>query len=363
MGVVQQRRSWGSSPRLAGAFALLGSACACPQPVHVVESWPSMGRTFTAELHMADAAAAAEALAAIREQAATVEKTMGRQMPGSELDRLNELAAEGYYEVQDPGLYKLIRLALDYAQFTRGRYDPTLGPLERLYARESGRLPSPTEVQLALDRVGWDHVILAPEARALHFARPGMELDLAALTRGYALDAANRAFARVGSRAGLLRLDGHVVAWNGPGSATWPVALDDPRSPGRELLTVDLRNRSLAVVGHPETGRTVLLDPRTGLPAASDVLVAVAIADTAADASALAQALFVAGSTAGGELLAEMNRAEAVLVLAGNGAPTLLASSSLRDHVRPSAALAAETGGRERFILAPRQLELDSPLR
>jgi thiamine biosynthesis lipoprotein len=322
-----------------------------------------MGAEFSAELYTVSAGDAEASLDSIREHLETVEATMGWRVSTSELTRLNDRGADEYYEVEDQGLYRLIRLALDYAQFTRGTFDPTLGPLVRLYGRESGRLPTPTEVGIVLDRVGWDHVIVAPEAHSLRFARPGMELDLGGLVPAYALDVAGRSFAQMGSRAGLLRLDGNILAWNmPPETEAWEVAIADPRDKDRPLLTVDVANRSLAVVGHPTAGRPTLFDPRTGLPASSDLLAVVAIADSVADAAALARALFVGGSADGGELLARMVRAEAVLLLDGNGAPLLMASSTLRDHLRLSPQLEAEVGSRVRYILPPQSIGLESPL-
>ena len=102
----------------------------------------------------------------------------------------------------------------------------------------------------------------------------------------------------------------------------------------------------------------LVLDPRSGKPASSDVVVAVAIADSAADAIAISRALLVGGLSRAGLMLSEKTRrVEAVLVVAGDGEPYVLASASLRDRVELSAALAAEAPGGLRFLLPPAELE------
>jgi thiamine biosynthesis lipoprotein len=287
---------------------------------------------------------------------------MGSGVEGSLLSDLNARAPDEYVTIEDRDFYRVLTLALDYAQFTHGAYDPTVAPLERLYSRPTGRPPTPAELAVVRESVGWDKVTVAPEARAVRFRHPAVALDLDVVVRGFALDAASRVFARSGSRAGLLRLGGVAVAWRAPpGQTEWSVPIADPRAAGRTLLTLSVSNRDLAVVGLDPTRVADLLDARTGMPASSDLLAVVALADSAADANALATALYVMGSHPAGDLLARMNRSEAVLLTEGNGEPTLLVSSSLRGKVTLSEDLATEVSGRVRYILPPDEIEVKLP--
>jgi thiamine biosynthesis lipoprotein ApbE len=126
-------------------------------------------------------------------------------------------------------------------------------------------------------------------------------------------------------------------------------------------VTIRAANRGLAVSGHadpgelaPDPGSRWILDPSTGLPAATDLIAAVAVADSGADADALATALLVAGSARGTELLRKMRQVEAVLIVRGErGEARILASASLRGRLEPSPTLIDETGGQVRFLLPP----------
>ena len=155
----------------------------------------------------------------------------------------------------------------------------------------------------------------------------------------------------------LLKQGNNLYAWGAPpGQPGWTVPLPDPRAPGRLLGSVQAANRGVAVSGHEGLRLNGPVDPRTGRPAAGDLLAAVAMADSGADADAMSTALFVAGSRAGGQLLSKTQRVEAILLVEGNGEPYLLVSASLAERVRFSPELLDEVGGRVRFILPPQRL-------
>jgi len=341
---------------------LLALVSGCNEPVHVEDSWNALGQPFRGEVWMASEADAREAFAEMRKNVEAVEASMGYGVEGSLLEHLNANAADDYVRIEDRDFYRVLTLALDYAQFSHGAYDPTVAPLDRLYSRETRRVPTPREIEIVLDSVGWGKVTRAPEGRAVRFRHPGVELNLDTVTRGFALDAASRVFARTGSRAGLLRLGASAVAWQSPpGEQAWSVRIEDPRSPGRTLFHLNVANRCLAASGRPPTDVAGILDPRTGTPSSSDLLAAVALADSAGDANALSAALFVLGSHASGDLLGRMHRAEAVLLLEGNGEPSLLVSASLAGRIDLSPELNAEIEGRVRFILPPQKIEVELP--
>ena len=366
---ASRTRAGAGFPRFFASIAVLTAcvlgAAGCREPVSADREWTTHGRTLRAEVWMAGAEDVQAALESIHESVDGALALLDPSAADSALGRMNRAAENDYYTVESSDLGRAIRLALDYAQFTKGAFDPTVAPLERLYERGTGRVPTPGEIELVLARVGWDKIAVAPEAHAFRFLQPGMQLDLGAVSSGFALDVASRVFARPGSRAGLLRLEPGILAWGSPpGLAEWSVEVVDPRQPDRTLLELLVAHRGLGSVGNRVIdggAASLILDPRSGRPATSDVLAAVAVADSVADACALAEAVFVLGSHQAGDLLKKMIRAEAVLLVAGNGAPVLLASASLEGKLRPSPELEAEVGGRVRYILPPSTIAIELP--
>ncbi len=343
----------------AASVPLLVALGACVEPGHVERQWTALGRPASAEVWATSARAARELADALPEGMDRVEATMSRQRPDSELNRINAEALHGYYRVADHDLFRAVALACDYAKASDGAYDPTLGPLLRLYEGAGSAPPDAARIAQALSLVGWEGVAIERGLFSLRFRRPGIELDLAGLIEGYALDVTARKFVRAGSLAGLLRLGHQAYAWGRPPhTPEWWVDLLDPRSADARRfarLRIDV-SRGIGASGGGGPGAPVL-DPRSGGPAASDVVAAIAIADSAADAIAVSRALLVSGSIRAGALLGERtHRVEAILLVDGAGEPQVIASASLRQRLELAEALAREAGGRLSFLLPPQRL-------
>jgi thiamine biosynthesis lipoprotein len=368
-GNVPREGVWKTSPRgtlLAGGTVklaylhlwwlslLLLAVLGCAEPVHIEDSRQTPWGDLEIELYSATESVITSQLDDIDLAIDRLGLLLDPAAAGGELSLLNQAATNDYYRVDDPDLFRLIRLSLDYSRASDGAFDPTVEALRRLYARGPDRRPSEGEISRTLNRVGWQWIAVAPEAHAVYFRRPGMVLDLQAVSRGALLDVAARTFVHSGSHAGLLRLGKSQLAWRSPpGSDSWGVVLTDPRDPGKRLGTVHVANRGITIAGQPPLEQPPILDPRTGRPASNRVLAAVALADSVSDADALSAALFVAGVGAGGELLTKTRRAEAILLVEGDGSPRLLVSASLEGKIDFSAELLRETEGRVRYILPP----------
>lgn len=356
-----RRRDWTATPPLLIPVLVL-LVVGCGRPTVETREWPlaSAGRTASADVYARTADDAARALDEIAASLATLEQSLLAGRDEGALGQLNRLAAEEYYSPEDRDLYRCVLLALDYGKASEGAFDPTVGPLLALYERTAaeGRIPTAAEIEATLPAVGWPKVAVADEPRALRFRWPGMQLDLGGVAKGFALDVAARTFARPGCLGGLISIGGNSYAWGEhPDGPDWPVELPDPRDPGRPLLTVRVANRGVAVSGQADPlspASRWILDPFTGAPVSTDLIAAVAVANSGADADALATALLVSGSSRGAALLRKMRQVEAVLVVEdGRGEPYLLASASLRDRLELSPALAEETAGRVRYLLPP----------
>ncbi len=324
-----------------------------------------MGVRATAELHTTSIEGLDPVFSSIAESIAEVEAWVDRDNPGVGLGRVNVEASLGYYRFSDAeqDMYRLMLLALDYARASHGSFDPTVGPMVRLYERSVPASPVPLagELESVLGQVGWQKVVVASEARSIHFRQPEMEIDLGGIAKGFALDMAARSFSQPGVRAGLLRLGGNLYAWGQPpGIAPWKVAVPDPRFPDRTLVWIHTTNRGIAVSGssNVDRDRAPVLDPSSGLPAAGGMLAAVALADSGADADALSTALFAGGYHRAAELLERTNRVEAVLLVEGDGAPRLLASVSLEGKLELPPQIEQEIGGRIRYLLPPKTIDL-----
>ena len=100
--------------------------------------------------------------------------------------------------------------------------------------------------------VGYRHVVVDRERHTVRFDRPGVELDLGGIGKGYAADrVGRRCCAAAAIASALVNLGGSSVYGLGapPGAPGWDVEVADPTAPRRKALSVSLRDRALSVSG------------------------------------------------------------------------------------------------------------------
>jgi thiamine biosynthesis lipoprotein len=275
-----------------------------------------------------DAVAAAEAAL---DEVDRLEAQMTVYRDDSELSRINRTAFMEAVPVEE-GLFDLLRLAARISADTAGAHDIAAGALVKAWGffRGPRRVAPSAQRRLALERVGMRHVVLDQQRHTVHFLRPGLELNLGSIGKGYALDRAARLLrADWKISSGLLHGGGSSVYAMGdePGEERgWSVGIRHPWDLERRLAVVRLRDRGLgtsaATFRHVEyNGRKLghILDPRTGWPAEGMASVSVT-APTAAEADALSTAFFILGVEPARAYCTAHPEIGAILLSAGNSA-------------------------------------------
>ncbi len=226
------------------------------------------------------------------------------------------LAAEGLAEVPAAGLAEGLAADGLAEGLPRGlASDERAGNLED----ESGRISGAFEWSLVPGRRG-SAIVRRP---------PGLRFDLGGIGKGWIADRALHLLAEWPSA--VIDADGDLAIRCAPGRI-WEVAVDDPRTPDTSLAVLRLAASTglpgrwgvatsgisihrWTVDGRP---RHHLIDPRTGLPAVTDVVQATVVAGSALRAEALAKAAVIAGSVEGFALL-ERARVLGAVILTDRG--------------------------------------------
>ncbi|MDR5676089.1 MAG: FAD:protein FMN transferase [Armatimonadota bacterium] len=281
-------------------------------------SFRAMGCEFRVCVAVPDAGTARRAMLAARSHASHLELLLSRFREDSELSRLNR--SSGSPVRVHPVLWRALRWALWAARATGGLYDPTLldqleaagygASFEQLPAAEG--LPDPDPAVFGRWRLVRLHRL-----RPVVFLPPGLRVDLGGVGKAYAAEQLAAELRRFGP---CLVEAGGDVAVRGvpPGWPGWPVAVE---ATGGTLGALWLRRGGLATSGTDvrrwRAGHQVahhLIDPRTGLPARTDVASATVLARHAVEANAHALALVVLGTEAAELYLAHRTRVRAVVV-------------------------------------------------
>lgn len=221
----------------------------------------------------------------------------------SEITRVSD-AAGGDWVAIGPDLAAALTRSRELASATDGLFDPTVGPVSRLWreAREKGALPDDAAVNAARSLIDWRLLELQPaspgEPAKARLSKPGMRLELGAVGKGIAVDELSALLEAHDLPVHLIDFGSALRAGDAPsGRSAWKVD-----APG--FGTIELCRAALAVSGTSEQVVKVegaeashLIDPRPegkGLGLAGSVKAAV-IGPTGAVADALATALCVAG--------------------------------------------------------------------
>ncbi len=321
-----------SSLRVAVCALLLTvSGCADSELAHQLRlEGEALGTVWSVELVLSEEPAPGEA-DAIRERVVAtldrVDRGMSTWREDAELARFNRHSDSESFRFS-PETRRVIEAALDLARETGGAFDPTVAPLVALWgfgAQAADTPPGVAELEETRARVGWRH--LEWKERGLLVRRvPGVQLDLSAIAKGYAVDAVVAELARQRPIGALVEVGGEVRALGAkPDGAPWRVGIDDPDAPGSRLSEVVLlTGGALATSGDYRRVRVVqgrrlthVVDPRSGLPVEQKVASASVIAPTCMEADAVATALMVLAPEEGLTWVEERAWLEALLMVRG----------------------------------------------
>jgi FAD:protein FMN transferase len=219
----------------------------------------------------------------------------------SELAHINRQAAFGSVQC-DAALFALLTRCRELSLRTDGAFDVTSTPLSRCWGflRREGRLPTADDIQAARALVGFDQVVFDRNPDRVRFRTPGVELNLGAVGKGYALDCVAATLARDGVHHAVLSAGRSSLLALGGRDRGWSIDIVSPKRDA-PIARVWLRGAALGTSGAGEQFVIVdqrryghVLDPRTGWPA-EGVLSATVVCPSAADGDALSTAFLVGG--------------------------------------------------------------------
>lgn len=133
----------------------------------------------------------------------------------------------------------------------------------------------------------------------------GARLDFGGVAKGWA---AHQAMLALAAHGPALFSAGGDIALSGPlpDGEPWNISIEDPFQPGEYVEMLHISCGGIATSGKDYRNwmrggipQHHIIDPRTGLPAETDILTATVVAPSAMMAEALAKAVLISGSEAG----------------------------------------------------------------
>ena len=216
--------------------------------------------------------------------------------------------AAGIHAVEvDPEVYAMLHRSREIARLTQGAFDITAGVLKKLYdfRNKPATLPPRAAIDAALQRVGWDKIVLTPPGQ-VYLSELGMHIGFGAIGKGYAADKVKSVLQQQGVRSGVINASGDLTAWGTrPDGTPWRVGIADPTAPERVLAWIPVHQASVATSGNYEqyfdlegVRYSHNIDPKTGLPVRG-IKSATVVSPSAELSDALATAVTVMGPSVG----------------------------------------------------------------
>jgi len=173
---------------------------------------------------------------------ADVHRLMSFHEPDSDVSRLNCDAATRPVHVH-PWTFEVLAMARELHEASAGMFDIAIAPVLQhmglLPRLESGRQSIPMRACTA-------KTVELLSGRRIRFRDPDVRIDLGGIAKGFAVDRAIEVLRVHGTPRGLVNAGGDLAAF-GPDAYT--VRIRDPRSPGRLLFRVEVKNEALASSG------------------------------------------------------------------------------------------------------------------
>ncbi|HAE87481.1 TPA: hypothetical protein DCG86_05600 [Candidatus Marinimicrobia bacterium] len=240
----------------------------------------------------------------------SINQQMNPWDPGSEISKFNRLEAGDTLEIS-PEFTRVLDISGRIWESSDGAFDPTVGPLVDLWGFGAGskekKVPDPHVIKTCLEYTGF-HLIEWKDTK-LTKKDSRVRLDLAAVAKGFGVDAVSRYLKSRGFTNHLVEIGGEVFAMGKVKNRSWRLGIDRPEDnalPGENLSSViSISGQGVATSGdyrnfYMDKGRRIshTINPKTGEPVTHNLASVTIIAPDCARADAIATACIVMGNKA-----------------------------------------------------------------
>ncbi|HEY0685998.1 MAG TPA: FAD:protein FMN transferase [Steroidobacter sp.] len=278
-----------------------------------------MGTRIVVELWAADKAQGNAAIEAVLAEMRRVDQAMSTYKPTSELSIVNARAAQEPIKISAE-LFDLLNTSLEYSRITDGAFDVTYASVGYMYDFRKHVRPDEKQIAAALPGINYRHVELDRKNSTVHFARPGVRVDLGGIGKGHAVDRGIAVLQARGIDHALVTAGGDSRIIGDRFGKPWVVGIRHPDRKDEVIARIPLEDAALSTSGDyeryfDENGVRYhhIIDPKTG-HSASKVRSATIIGPTATRTDGLSKTAFVLGPEKAIEIYNRLDDIDAVLV-------------------------------------------------
>jgi thiamine biosynthesis lipoprotein len=254
------------------------------------------------------------------------EYMVSKNIDDTELNQVNENAGIEPVKVDDD-LFEMVKLGIDFAGYSDGLFDISIGPLVDLWGigTDFANVPNEADIKEKMALIDYKTIVIDENEKTIFLPQKGMSLDLGAIAKGYIADRIKELILEEGYESAIINLGGNVLTvGTKPNSDTWSIGVRDPESDaGSTMGILKLEDNSIVSSGiyerffiEGDIRYHHLINPKVGYPEQNDMMSVSIISELSVDGDALSTTVFLLGLEAGFELVEELENVEAVFVMA-----------------------------------------------
>ena len=255
----------------------------------------------------------------------------------STLMKVNNASGKNKVNVSDEFIH-VLSLAQDIYKLSDGGFDPSIGPLTRLWdisgktelSEDEIIIPTKIEINNVLDLVDYNNVEIDTNSNTVYLPKEGMMLDLGGIAKGYAADKVMEYLKQLGytyisvNLGGNLLLYGSSKIYESLGKKVYSY-IQNPFDTSTTIIQTDITNVSIVTSGIYE--RYIekddikfhhILDPKTGYPIDNELVMVTIIGSNSCMSDGLSTGVFSLGLDRGIELIKSCEEYSAFFVTKDN---------------------------------------------
>lgn len=210
--------------------------------------------------------------------------------------------------VVDKKIIDLLDYSKEIFEKTKSYTDITKGALFKLwhdardtasYNPEEAYIPSEDKIEAAMEKCGFDKIIIDRDKSTVFINEKGIRLDVGAIAKGYATEMIAQHLEEKGITGYALNFGGNIrVVGDKPNGEKWTASVANPENQGNSVLTIEILKTSVVTSGSYQRYFELdgeryhhIIDPFSGYPKNDFVSITV-VSQSSAAADAFSTALF-----------------------------------------------------------------------
>lgn len=270
-----------------------------------------MGSRFDITIVAKDSAVAENYIGQVIAEISRIEELISDWKPTSQISEVNKNAGIQPVKV-DREVFELTRRALFFSEITDGAFDISFAAMDKIWKFDGSMdtLPDEKTIQKAIEKIGYQNIILDSVESTIFLKLPGMKIGFGATGKGYAADKGRELMESLGVVSGIVNASGDLSAWGvQPDGSFWKIGVNHPYKPHKVADVLSISDGAVTTSGDYQkfiefggVRYSHIINPKTGMPATGLTSVTV-LGPNAEMANGFSTSIMVLGKDKGLELL------------------------------------------------------------